>query len=114
MRLRKVWKKNRGNSPVWAVRFTYNMELIAISHPEFIPNESERINALFRAGLMRLHIRKPHCNVADLSQLIGEIDPAFHANIALHSHHELAAEFGIKRLHFPEKLRQETPDFMLE
>ncbi|MCF2498026.1 thiamine phosphate synthase [Dyadobacter chenhuakuii] len=90
------------------------MELIAISHPEFIPNEAERINALFRAGLMRLHIRKPHCNVADLSQLIGEIDPAFHANIALHSHHELAAEFGIKRLHFPEKLRQETPDFMLE
>ncbi|MCF2494948.1 thiamine phosphate synthase [Dyadobacter chenhuakuii] len=90
------------------------MELIAISHPDFIPNEAERINALFRAGLMRVHIRKPHCNVADLSQLIGEIDPAFHANIALHSHHELAAEFGIKRLHFPEKLRQETPDFMLE
>jgi thiamine-phosphate pyrophosphorylase len=90
------------------------MELFAISHPEFIPNEAERINALFRDGLMRLHLRKPHCNIADLSRLIGEIEPAYYSKIALHSHHEFAAEFGITRLHFPEKLRQETPEFMLE
>ena len=90
------------------------MELIAISHPEFIPNEAERINTLFRDGLVRLHIRKPHCNVADLNRLIGQIEPAFYSKIALHSHHELAEEFGITRLHFPEKLRQDTPEFMLE
>ncbi|MCF0060048.1 thiamine phosphate synthase [Dyadobacter chenwenxiniae] len=90
------------------------MELIAISHPEFIPNEAERINALFRDGLLRLHIRKPGCNVADLNRLIGDINPDFYSKIALHSHHELAAQYGITRLHFPEKLRKETPEFMME
>ncbi|MCF0052782.1 thiamine phosphate synthase [Dyadobacter sp. LJ53] len=90
------------------------MELIAISHPEFIPKEAERINALFRDGLLRLHIRKPGCNVADLNRLIGDINPDFYSKIALHSHHELAAQYGITRLHFPEKLRKETPEFMME
>lgn len=90
------------------------MELIAISHPEFIPNEAERINTLFRNGLQRLHIRKPHCNVADMNRLIGQVACEFYPRIALHSNHELAAEFGITRLHFPEKLRQDTPEFILE
>ncbi|MCE7072074.1 thiamine phosphate synthase [Dyadobacter sp. CY327] len=90
------------------------MELIAISHPDFIPNEAERINALFRDGLQRLHLRKPVCNVLDLNRLIGEINPVFYSKIALHSHHEVAAQYGITRLHFPEKLRKKTPEFMLE
>ena len=90
------------------------MELIAITHPEFIPNEAERINSLFRDVLLRLHIRKPQCNVAELRRLIEKIDPAFYPNIALHSHHELAEEYGIKRLHFPEKLRQEISEFILQ
>ncbi|MCE7063710.1 thiamine phosphate synthase [Dyadobacter sp. CY326] len=90
------------------------MELIVISHSEFIPNEAERINALFRDGLLRLHIRKPGCNVTDLNRLIGEINPDFYSKLALHSHHELAAQYGIARLHFPENLRQATPEFLLE
>ncbi|WP_084439540.1 thiamine phosphate synthase [Dyadobacter alkalitolerans] len=90
------------------------MELIAISHPDFIPNEAERINALFRDGLQRLHLRKPACNVLDLNRLIAEINPVFYSKIALHSHHELAAQYGITRLHFPESLRKETPEFMLK
>ncbi|MCF2487904.1 thiamine phosphate synthase [Dyadobacter sp. CY347] len=90
------------------------MELIIISHPEFIPNESERINALFRNGLQRLHLRKPGCNVADLNGLLEEIDADFYCKIALHSHHELAAQYGITRLHFPEKLRKDTPELMFE
>ncbi|SKB44729.1 thiamine phosphate synthase [Dyadobacter psychrophilus] len=90
------------------------MEIIAISHPEFIPHEAHRINALFREGMLRLHLRKPDGNVADLNRLLGEIDPEFYPKIALHTHHELAAQFGINRLHFPENLRKGTPEFMLE
>ncbi|MCF2502279.1 thiamine phosphate synthase [Dyadobacter sp. CY107] len=90
------------------------MKLIAISHPEFILNEAERINALFRDGLLRLHLRKPGGDIADLNRLLGKIDPEFYPKIALHQHHELAAQYDLMRLHFPEKLRNDTPETMFQ
>lgn len=82
------------------------MKLLAISNPEFIPDEAELINSLFREGLVCLHIRKPESDPTDFRNLLNKINPDFLDRISIHQHHDLAGEFGIKRLHFTEKDRK--------
>lgn len=82
------------------------MKLLAISNPEFIPDEAELINSLFREGLVCLHIRKPESDLADFRNLLSKINHDFIDRISIHQHHNLAREFGIKRLHFREKERK--------
>ncbi|WP_159466879.1 thiamine phosphate synthase [Dyadobacter sp. 3J3] len=82
------------------------MKLLAISNPEFIPDEAELINSLFREGLVCLHIRKPESARIDLWFLLSKINPDFMDRISIHQHHNLAGEFGIKRLHFTENERK--------
>ena len=82
------------------------MKLLAISNPEFIPDEAELINSLFREGLVCLHIRKPESSEDKFRALINRIDPDFIDRIAIHQHHNLTEEFGIRRLHFTEKDRK--------
>lgn len=82
------------------------MKLLAISNPDFIPDEAELINSLFREGLVCLHIRKPESDPTDFRNLLSQINPDFLDRISIHQHHNLAGEFGIKRLHFTEKERR--------
>jgi len=82
------------------------MKLLAISNPEFFPDEAALINSLFREGLVCLHIRKPESSEDKYRALINEIDPDFSDRIVIHQHHRLAEEFRIKRLHFTEKDRK--------
>jgi thiamine-phosphate pyrophosphorylase len=81
------------------------MKLIVISSPAPIPDEARRINQLFDAGLEIFHLRKPTYRESLVFELIRDIEPEHHQKIALHQHHDLAAAFGINRLHFPEKNR---------
>lgn len=81
------------------------MQLIVISSPERIGNEAVLINALFDAGMRRLHLRKPNASAAALVTLLNGIDPAYRSEVVLHQHHELAEHFGLWRKHYPEKLR---------
>ncbi|MCD0489904.1 thiamine phosphate synthase [Pedobacter sp. MC2016-14] len=81
------------------------MELIVISSPTAIADEGEHINTLFKAGLKCFHLRKPESDVQSVRQLLNEIDVQFHEWISLHQFHGLAADYGLKRLHFPEALR---------
>jgi len=90
------------------------MNLLAISSPGFIPEEAEIISSLFREGLTCLHIRKPESDEKDYAQLLSEIEPEFRDKIAIHQHHHLAFQFGIKRLHFTEKERKSTLPSRLE
>ena len=90
------------------------MKLLAISNPEFIPEEADLINSLFREGLVCLHIRKPESNPADFRNLLSNINPDFLGRISIHQHHNLAGEFGIKRLHFTEKERKSVSTEILE
>ncbi|CAG5069060.1 Thiamine-phosphate synthase [Dyadobacter sp. CECT 9623] len=84
------------------------MKIIIISRPDFFPGEGNAINRLFQDGMVNLHLRKPECSREDLCELIKSIDPDYHSRLSLHQHHDLAAEFGIKGLHFPEKQREAT------
>lgn len=81
--------------------------LIVISNPIAIKDEANIINALFNEELELLHIRKPEASVDELRALIEKIDSKYYNQIALHQQHELAKEFGIKRLHFTEAKRKE-------
>jgi len=84
------------------------MKLLAISSPDFIPDEAELINSLFREGLVCLHIRKPESVKDEFSALIEKIEPEFRGRISIHQHHDIANEMGVKRLHFTEMERKMT------
>lgn len=80
--------------------------LIVISNPDFTDQEASLINQLFDAGMERFHMRKPGHRSSRIRELLSKINPVHYEKIALHQHHKLAKEFGINRLHFPEKVRR--------
>lgn len=84
------------------------MELIVISSPVAVADESIIIHDLFQAGLKCLHIRKPDNDIRTLRELIRRIEPRFYNRISLHQFHGIANEFEIKRLHYTEKARNES------
>jgi thiamine-phosphate pyrophosphorylase len=81
------------------------MQLIVISNPEAIPHEAGIINQLFEAGLNRFHLRKPGYDAVQIAGLLRQIDEQYHHYIALHQHHDMVQDFGIKRLHYTEQHR---------
>jgi thiamine-phosphate pyrophosphorylase len=84
------------------------MKLVIISNPDAVVDESIIINKLFQSGLKYFHIRKPNYNATQVSRLIEEIDSQYYSYISLHQHHQLAKEYGIKRLHYTEQARSES------
>lgn len=88
---------------------------IVVSSPCPVEQEATHINQLFGAGMALFHLRKPGCGEDALQDLLAQIDPQYYDRIALHQHHHLAPEPGIKRLHFPEASRlQQTEPALLE
>lgn len=84
------------------------MELIVITHPEPVPDESRIIQELFEEGLECLHLRKPDYSEAQIATLLSEIRPEWYDRISLHQHHQVADHFGMRRLHFSEGKRKTT------
>ena len=82
------------------------MQLIVISNPAPVVDEPMLINNLFMAGLQYFHIRKPESDVKTVRKLVNGISPRFYDRIALHQFHEIAADHGIKRLHYTEMARE--------
>ena len=75
-----------------------------------VTDEADIINVLFEEGLEILHVRKPDTEVDELRALIEKIHSKYHHQIALHQHHEIANDCGIKRLHIPEIKRNEMSE----
>lgn len=86
------------------------MQLMVISSPVGFKGESKLINDLFENGLEIFHLRKPEWGIKECREILAKIDVQYHDRIALHQHHELVSDYGINRLHFPEKLRKELID----
>jgi len=80
--------------------------MIVITKPSTIINEISIIESLFEEGLSLLHIRKPDFSELEMAQFIHTIRLEFRSNLVLHSHHQLAEDFGISRIHFSEKNRR--------
>lgn len=90
------------------------MELIIISSPDQVNDETKIINKLFESGLEYFHIRKPADTEEQVRKLIAGIEPNYYSRLSLHQHHCLAEEFGIKRLHYTENERGKLKDNTLE
>jgi thiamine-phosphate pyrophosphorylase len=75
--------------------------------------EAGLINELFDSGMELLHLRKPEMDKENYSSLLEQIDAKYYPQIALHSHHELADDFKIGRLHYPEFLRKNRQQSIL-
>lgn len=79
--------------------------IIVISFEETIPNETKIINQLFLEGLDLFHVRKPFISDQEMKDFLSQINESFWPQLVLHSHFELAKEYGISRLHFRESDR---------
>jgi thiamine-phosphate pyrophosphorylase len=89
------------------------LELIVISKPGFFEGEADLINQLFESGMERFHLRKEEAEKHEYEQLLGNIHPQYLERVALHQFHELAIDFGIQRLHFPEAQRKSGQHLLL-
>ncbi|MCC9137952.1 thiamine phosphate synthase [Pontibacter silvestris] len=81
------------------------MKLIVVASPVPLPMEQQLISQLFEHGLETLHLRKPGFSLEEMRKFIAETPAQYHSRLMLHSHHELAQEFEVKGLHFPEAIR---------
>jgi thiamine-phosphate pyrophosphorylase len=90
------------------------MKLMVISSPVAIPDEALIMNNLFAAGLEVLHLRKPAYSKKELIDLVLQIEEPYRQRLALHSHHLIAENLGIHRIHFPEAIRLYTSDHDLK
>ncbi|MDR7369272.1 thiamine phosphate synthase [Flavobacterium aquidurense] len=82
--------------------------MIVITNPSAISGEIGIIDSLFEEGLSLLHIRKPEFSEVEMAHFINHIKKEFRSNLVLHSHHQLAEDFGINRIHFSEKDRKNS------
>lgn len=80
--------------------------MIVITNPSFIEDEIDILHSLFEEGLYLLHIRKPDFSELEMAHFIHPIKMEFRSKLVLHSHHDLAKDFGINRIHFSEKERK--------
>lgn len=80
--------------------------MIVITNPSAFKDEIGSINSLFEEGLSLLHIRKPDFSEFEMAQFVHQIKLEFRSKLVLHSHHQLADDFGIDRIHFSEKERK--------
>lgn len=88
--------------------------MIIITSPIKIANEINTIHALFENELELLHIRKPDFSETEMKTFVSKIKTAFRHQLVLHSHHQLALELGINRIHFTEKNRVATSQESIE
>ncbi len=92
--------------------------MIVITHPTEIANEINTIHELFEHGLELLHIRKPEFSASDIQSFVKAIGSENAHQLVLHSHHPLAEDLGINRLHFTAKdranpIRVLNPDWVI-
>jgi thiamine-phosphate pyrophosphorylase len=79
------------------------MKLIVISNPINLNEEHSILNALFENGLEYYHLRKPEFTCKELEEYIQQIPQQYRNKVILHSHHQLAIQYGLKGVHFTYK-----------
>lgn len=82
--------------------------MIVISNPIPVANEINIIHSLFEEGLMLFHVRKSYFEISQMKQFLLKINSNYRDRLVLHTHHELAEELGINRIHFSENNRKVT------
>jgi thiamine-phosphate pyrophosphorylase len=76
------------------------MKLVVLSPPDDRAREQETVGALFEAGLVRYHLRKPAWSAERTAGLLGSLPPPWRGRVILHYHHEIAHSIGVGGIHF--------------
>ncbi|MBP8776870.1 MAG: thiamine phosphate synthase [Bacteroidaceae bacterium] len=76
-----------------------SMQLIAITYPEFLPQEGSLLTALLAEGLPFLHLRKPRGTIRKVEKLLEEIPTQYYSRIAIHNHLDLAVSHNLGGVH---------------
>jgi len=79
--------------------------IIVFSPEQEAEKEAYWINELFANGLSYFHIRKYWLSDVAMRDYISQVDEDYRHRLVLHSHYNLAEEFGLVRLHFREESR---------
>lgn len=79
--------------------------IIVFSPEQETEKEAYWINELFANGLEYFHIRKYWLSDEAMRGYVSQIDEDYRNRLVLHSHYNLAEEFGIIRFHFREESR---------
>ncbi len=83
--------------------------IILISNPAPVKDEIEIIGQLFNEGLEIFHLRKKEFQEDEMRKFIDGIPQKFLERIVIHSHHHLAAEYGLKGIQVPAVYAGEVP-----
>lgn len=83
--------------------------IIVLSVEQTHEREMYWVNSLLEAGLDLFHIRKPAFSEHEITNYVLAIQKKFRRQLVLHSHHHMAAQLGICRLHFREEERMRNP-----
>lgn len=75
------------------------MKLTVISPEADDPRELSVLEELFGHGLADYHVRKPGWSRDQLAAYLRRVPAKHHPLLILHSHHDLAAEFGVGGVH---------------
>ena len=75
------------------------MEIIVITPPTPLQAPPETANALFEAGLQRLHLRFPDTDRKHTAQWIEQIAQPYRQRIVIHDHHDLAGAMALGGIH---------------
>jgi thiamine-phosphate pyrophosphorylase len=76
------------------------MKLVVISPEQDEPREIAVLGALFKAGLERYHVRKPHWPAVQLERWLRALPTDWRTRLVLHQHHELVATFDLGGYHW--------------
>ena len=82
------------------------MRLIVMTADRLFDDEPRLLNALFKEGMPRLHIRKPSASAEEMRNLIVQIDERYYDRLVLHDCFELLESFPLLGVH----LNKRNPD----
>ncbi|MDR0368783.1 MAG: thiamine phosphate synthase [Bacteroidales bacterium] len=75
------------------------LRIVVITSPDFVREETEKIHALFEAGLEILHVRKPKASKEEYIRFLNGIQPVYHGRIKIHEYFELADSLNVSGVH---------------
>lgn len=90
------------------------MKLIVVSPEQSIEDEIKVVYDLLDSGLQYFHLRKPSATKDDLRRYLDKINPIYRNRVSIHSHHELADDYDLERIHIPESTRMTMSTDKLE
>lgn len=85
------------------------MKFIAITSEVFHEKEADWIVRILTAGFSYVHLRKPEASKQQMQSLVEQVPAIYHGRLKLHSHFDLAKEYGLGGIHLNSRWN-EIPD----